>query len=148
VQPQPTPSSLYCLENARSPEQRAKMEHLASTGVCFMCPPFLAQHNYVEFMSGFWSMTWNAYPYEQTLTHLLLVPHKHVTRMDQLEVDAFTDLHQVLAEAIRRCNIEYYGLAARNGDCVHMGSTVAHLHIHLMVPLHNPKNPLRMRFSQ
>jgi len=143
--------SLYCFENVRTAEQRAEMERLDAAGICLFCPEHLAAHPRQEllFSTGHWNVTPNAFPYAGTSLHLLLVPHLHVSDLLALPDDARNDFWTALAEVSRRYGLESYGVGARNGDPRLSGATIAHLHVHVLVPAAVDGSPaVRMRFSR
>lgn len=141
--------SLYCFENVRTPEQLAEMKRLDAAGICLFCPEHLASHPRQEilFSTKHWTVTPNAFPYQGTSCHLLLVPHAHVSDLLTLDEEARADFWVALAEVGERYGLHSYGLGVRNGDCRLTGATIAHLHAHLLVPAEDATTPVRMRFS-
>ena len=75
----------------------------------------------------------NDYPYVGTVQHFLLVPREHVSALTELSGDSQLGFWNALEYVARTYNLEYYGLACRNGDMRFSGATIAHLHIHVIV---------------
>jgi ATP adenylyltransferase len=96
-----------------------------------------------------WIVTPNRFPYGGTKTHLLLVPTAHVTDLLDLPAEAQADYWSVLGWVRDHLNLEYYGLAARNGDCRYTGGTISHVHVHVLVgDVEDPEHqPVRVRLS-
>lgn len=141
--------ALYCLDNARTDEQRARMVALEAQGICLFCAEGLA----LEGQSGplletsSWTVVDNDFPYQGSRRHLLLIPRAHVHDLVELDSTAQSEFWQVLKAARELCETSHYGLGVRNGDCAATGATIAHLHVHLLVAADLGDRPLRMRFS-
>jgi ATP adenylyltransferase len=141
-------SELYCLANARHEEQVQRMQALMNDNVCFFCPAGLAMFPSEEAPlaeAAHWLALKNDYPYRGARFHALLVPRAHVRDLADLESDALVELKSVLREVKRLAAADAYGLGARNGPCESTGGTIAHLHLHFLVPEGDVS--LRMRFS-
>jgi ATP adenylyltransferase len=143
--------ALYCIENARAPEQQARMRALEQAGLCLFCADGLAAYGspagpVVE--TPFWLAVDNDFPYAGARRHLLLIPRAHVVDLVELDAATRTDFWDLLASVRAAIGAEDYGLGVRNGDCAATGGTIAHLHLHLLVPDPDAGDrPLRMRFS-
>jgi diadenosine tetraphosphate (Ap4A) HIT family hydrolase len=94
-------------------------------------------------------VTPNAFPYQGTKLHLLVVPHQHANDMLDLDDEALGDFWTALRLIRERFGLDHYGLGARNGNCSFTGATIAHVHAHVVVgdPALDPEVPVRMRFS-
>lgn len=143
--------SLYCTDNHRTAGQLAEMERLEAAGTCLFCPEALHghQHQQVIFETAHWAVTPNEFPYAGTRLHLLVVPHRHVGDVLDLDDEALGDFWTALRWIRERFDLGHYGLGMRNGDCRFTGATIAHVHAHVLVgdPELNPEVPVRMRFS-
>jgi diadenosine tetraphosphate (Ap4A) HIT family hydrolase len=142
--------TLYCRENARTPEQRAEMDRLDAAGVCLFCPEHLTTHprQRVLFSTSHWHATPNEFPYQGTSLHLLLVPHQHVSDFLELPEAARNDFWVALAELAKRYDLRSYALVSRNGDPRRNGATITHLHAHVLVTSEAPDAPpVRVSFS-
>jgi diadenosine tetraphosphate (Ap4A) HIT family hydrolase len=142
---------LYCTDNYRTEEQLAEMRRLEAAGICLFCPESLREHarQRVIIQTRHWSVTPNAFPYQGTRLHLLLVPDQHVNDMLDLEEEALGDFWTAMREIRRRYDLDHYGLGVRNGNCTFTGATITHVHAHVLVgdPDLDPEVPVRMRFS-
>jgi diadenosine tetraphosphate (Ap4A) HIT family hydrolase len=127
------------------------MERLEAAGICLFCPSGLrASHRQRMLLeTSHWTVTPNEYPYRGTSFHALLVPHKHVSDMLDLDAESQQDFWNALAAVRERYGLTYYGLGVRNGDCRFTGGTIAHVHAHVMVgdATSADEVPVRMRFS-
>jgi ATP adenylyltransferase len=142
----------YYFANYRTEEQLAEMRRLEATGVCLFCPTNLGQNQEVVHRTDHWSVTPNRFPYRDTRLHLLLVPHAHVTDILDLEPAAQADFFTALGWVRGQHDLRYYALDSRCGDdaCAHGGSTIRHLHVHVIVgdvddPAHQP---VKVKVSQ
>ena len=86
--------SLDCTGNYRTEEQLEEMRRLESAGICLFCPAALREHarQRVTFETMHWAVTPNAFPYQGTRLHLLVVPHQHATDMVDLDDEVLADL--------------------------------------------------------
>jgi diadenosine tetraphosphate (Ap4A) HIT family hydrolase len=142
---------LYHVAAGRSDEQRAYMEELEAAGVCVFCPEHFADHHRepVEFSGEYWYVTKNDYPYEGTVAHYLIVPHRHVSSFDELPNAAGAELWAIK----RRLKEELAGLAVatatveRSGDMRFNGGSVAHLHTHFVALDESPDKTVKFRVS-
>lgn len=141
-------TGLYHLGNARCDEQRAYMRQLEADGICLFCPQALADdpNQVVVHRTAHWAVTPNRFPYRDTIRHLLFIPDEHVADLVELSVRAQQDFWVALEWARRRYGFTYYGLAARNGDPMRTGGTIAHLHMHVIVGDPNG-GPVRFKVS-
>lgn len=142
--------SLYCFDNARSPEQLAEMRRLDAAGVCLFCPDYLTRQSrqQVLFSTKHWTVTPNEFPYPGTSLHLLLVPHQHAADLLELSEEVRGDFWVALSAIAERHGLRHYGLGVRNGDCRFTGATIRHVHAHMLVSANQDgAPPVRMRFS-
>lgn len=142
---------LYCTDNYRTEEQLAEMRRLEEAGICLFCPAALRSHadQRIAFETRHWAVTPNAFPYQGTKLHLLVVPHQHVNDMLDLDDEALADFWAALRQIRAHYGLDHYGLGVRNGNCSFTGATIAHVHAHILVgdPSLEPEVPVRMRFS-
>ena len=143
--------ALYCTDNYRTQEQLDEMRRLEAAGICLFCPGSLRTHARHEVLleTPHWSVTPNAYPYKGTSLHLLVVPHRHVSDMLDLDDEAGADFWAALRQIRERFGLDHYGVGVRNGNCSFTGATIVHVHAHILVgdPSAEPEVPVRMRFS-
>jgi ATP adenylyltransferase len=143
--------SYYCLENYRTAEQLAAMRELEAQGVCLFCPDGLSRQarQQILFQTRHWTVTPNEFPYPGTALHLLLVPQQHAADLLDLDENVRQDFWTALAQVRSRCELGYYGLGVRNGDCRFTGATIRHVHAHVLVGEADQDTTavVRMRFS-
>jgi ATP adenylyltransferase len=143
--------TLYCKENHRTPEQLAEMERLEADGLCLFCADGLrtVARQKILFQTPHWIVTPNEFPYPGSRLHLMLVPHRHVGDILDLDAEAQAGFWTALGWVRDRYELTYYGLGMRNGDCRYTGATVRHVHAHVLVgdPAVAATTPVRMRFS-
>src|ERR1700761_3035859 len=90
--------SLYCTSNYRTAEQLAEMRRLEEAGGCLFCPAALREHarQRVTFETRHWMVTPNAFPYQGTALHLLVIPKQHANDLLDLEDEALADFWAAL----------------------------------------------------
>lgn len=139
--------SFYHFENSRGEAQTAEMRRLDAAGVCLFCPGHLEEAQEVLHRSDHWAVTPNRFPYPDTALHLLLVPDEHVTGMARLSPPARLDYFTALEWVEAKFDLAFYGIGVRNGDSPLTGSTVKHLHVHVIVG-EADRDPVRFKMSR
>lgn len=140
------------MSNHRTAEQLAEMRRLEAAGICLFCPGDPREEipeRTVVWESERWTVLPNDFPYKGTMLHLLVVPHRHVNDMLDLDEESLSEFWDVLKVIRERFNLDHYGLGVRNGNCSFTGATIAHVHAHILVgdPAADPEVPVRMKFS-
>lgn len=142
---------LYHLEAARSEEQRQKMVDLEEAGVCVFCKEHLEAHQAepVEWTGEYWAVVKNAYPYQGSRFHYLLVATRHVRDIAQLPYAAGAELFSVVCRLNESLGIESGAVVIRTGDMRGNGGSIEHLHIHYIVgDVSDPDHqPIRVKIS-
>lgn len=126
---------MYCLDNARHPDQLAAMRAAMDAGICVFCPEHLhtdPNQKVLHRRSG-WTVVPNRYPYAGAGLHLLLIPDDHVCDLGDLDVDDGPGLISAVRWAKSTYGYAGAALATRIGDLEHTGATIEHLHLHLVV---------------
>jgi diadenosine tetraphosphate (Ap4A) HIT family hydrolase len=140
---------LYDLDAARSPEQRAYMEELEAKRICVFCLEHVeASHAHpIEHRGEHWFVTKNAFPYEGTDAHYLIIPVRHVTSFDELPDEAGTELWSI--KRMLKSNLSPLSTATieRSGDMRFNGGSVAHLHTHFVALSPQPSHTVRFKVS-
>lgn len=134
--------SLYYLPNARFLDQARRMAQLEEAGTCLMCRPDKPLHT-----TAHWAVLTNDYPYRGAAVHLIVASREHVTALTDLDVAAFADLHRVLRWVQDTFEPAGWGLAARNGQPARSGASIAHLHLHVIVPDRDVTDGVRVKFG-
>jgi ATP adenylyltransferase len=143
------PTDLYCLDAARSEEQRRYMEGLEAKGLCIFCPDHVAelQREPIEHSGEHWYVKQNDYPYEGALAHYLIVSQTHVVSFDELPDEAGAELWAIKRELKSRLEPVAFATVERSGNMLYNGGSVAHLHIHLVALEQSPTATVRFRVS-
>lgn len=126
------------LENARLEEQRRVMEQIVKDGLCPFCKENLSRYhkNPIE-RREHWLVTDSQWPYDRTDHHILLISRTHAEKMEELEAEAKAELLEIVEELIKARDIPGGGFCMRFGEPARSGSTVNHLHAHVIVPEEN-----------
>ncbi len=127
------------LEHAREDEQRKVMEDIVADKVCPFCPEHLLRFHArpVLYENDHWVLTENQWPYQQSQLHLLCIAKRHIISPAELVDDEWTGFGVLMHWACTEYNIPGGGLLMRFGESGYSGSTVQHLHGHLIVPPHH-----------
>jgi diadenosine tetraphosphate (Ap4A) HIT family hydrolase len=143
------PDPLYCLEAARSSEQRLYMEGLAEAGICIFCPEHVAgqQREPIEHSGRHWYVKKNDYPYEGALAHYLIVSQAHVLSFDELPDEAGAELWAIKRALKSQLQPAAFATVERSGNMLYNGGSVAHLHVHLVALGATPAATVRFRVS-
>jgi ATP adenylyltransferase len=139
----------YNLKSARSEAQRKNMKELAAAGRCFMCYENLTEYenNRIEFETDHWIITPNAYPYEHTSLHLLVIARRHVKTMSDLTHDERADLTEAIVRVEKHWELDSYAFGLRSGDFRYNGASVEHLHGHIVVGERDPQTFEKVKFN-
>jgi diadenosine tetraphosphate (Ap4A) HIT family hydrolase len=122
-------------KNARTEEQKRLMAQIESDGVC----PFCAEHfktyhpKPIIKETDYWFVTENMSPYEGTTHHILFVyKPEHVTTVEEISPEAQLNLFSLLSDLTTSLGIEGGSFFMRFGNTEYNGSSVEHLHAHLV----------------
>ncbi len=142
------------LDNARVDEQRKVMERIVKNGECPFCSENLCKYHPKPIIleTGHWIVTENAWPYEMTKNHFLLISQRHIESSEELSRDEWADLKGILEILKERFNLTHGTLLMRFGDSSKTGGTVKHLHIQVVQsdpthPNYDSKKGLRTRIG-
>lgn len=127
------------LDNARGDQQRQIMEELQATSECFLCEETIrrvvAKYPGVStspFHHGeHWFVKQNDFPYG-TRHHYIIVPKRHVTKLEDLTVKEFAELQEMVVWVNQRFQLPGGSLFVRYGDMSYTGATLSHLHFHII----------------
>lgn len=140
---------LYCLEAARSEEQRSYMEGLAAAGVCIFCPDHVEaeQREPIEYSGEHWYVKKNDYPYEGAAAHYLIVSQRHVVSFDELPDEAGAELWAIRRRLKSELQAVAFASVERSGNMLYNGGSVAHLHVHMVALERTPSKTVSFRVS-
>ena len=130
---------LQDLSNAREGKQRLIMEELAVTGECFLCQDVILRvaEKYPGVASlpihegKHWFIKHNDFPYQGTKLHVLIVPKRHVTNIEDLEIWEFVELKEMVAWVNTTFAVVGASMILRYGETSYTGATLTHLHFHI-----------------
>lgn len=139
------PSGLN-MQNARTPEQIALMQKIIDDGVCPFCAKHFKKYHPKPVLkeTDFWFFTENMSPYKGTKCHFIFVyKPSHVTKPSDVAPEALADLFALVNWAVDGYKIPGGSFFMRFGDTRYTGSSVEHLHAHLLMgdndaPDHEP----------
>lgn len=132
-------SKFINIVNARNSEQKKVMEDIASNDHCPFCIENLDKYhkNPILKEGKYWLITENQWPYEKVRHQILAIHKTHIEHVNDLSSEAGAELIELFKEQSIKRNIVGGGIAIRfgtNPDKGNYGSSVAHLHAHLIEP--------------
>ena len=127
------------LKNVRRDDQREVMKQIIDDDVCPFCSENLSKYhkNPILHDGDHWLFTMNQWPYDGVKHQYLAISKKHVEHLDDLPPEAGAELFQQFSKLSRENGMRGGGVAMRFGppnEHGSYGSTVAHLHAHLIEP--------------
>ncbi len=122
------------------------MQKIEQDGVCPFCVEYFTKYHPKPIIkeTDSWFLTENMSPYKGTKIHLMFVYKKaHVRFPSEITPESRADLFDLMSYAIETFKIEGGSFFMRFGDTKYNGSSVEHLHAHLVVgdiedPGHEP----------
>lgn len=139
-------------QNARTEEQIALMQKIAEDGVCPFCAEHFRTYHPKPILkeTDYWFFTENMSPYKGTKYHFIFVyKPAHIRSASEMAPEALADLFALINGAISEYNIPGGSFFMRFGDTRYTGSSVEHLHAHLIMGDHDdPKHePVRVKLG-
>ncbi|MEK7646245.1 MAG: hypothetical protein AAB381_00930 [Patescibacteria group bacterium] len=127
------------LANVREEEQLKVMAEINIQGHCPFCTENIQKYHKKPIIKEgkYWFLTENQWPYTNTKHQLLAIHKKHIEHITEMEKEAGAELIELFNEESLKRNIIGGGIAIRfgtNPDKGNYGSTVAHIHAHLIEP--------------
>lgn len=122
------------IENTRSVEMYRRMQILENRGHCYFCEEGQKLFEKVPIHTGkHWYVTDNDNPYKGAVTHVMVVPHRHITLPDELNPDELHELYHEMIPWLRE-KLQIKGASAlfRFGDTKLTGATLHHFHVHFI----------------
>jgi ATP adenylyltransferase len=131
---------LQDLSNAREVMQRQIMEELAQTAECFLCENVITRisEKYKGISTSplhrgnYWFVKNNDFPYKGSKLHLLIVPKRHVSKLEDLLPAEFLELQQMIVWVNTTYNVPGASLFIRYGETSYTGATLSHMHFHVI----------------
>ncbi len=130
------PTSFVDIDNTREKEQVEVMEQIIETGECPFCLENLKKYHRTPIIkeTDHWIFTRNAWPYDNTREHFLVILKTHKESLSELSPEEGADYFALVGWAEKEFEIPGGGLAMRFGDTNYSAGTVKHLHAQLIVP--------------
>ena len=123
------------LEPVKSNEYKDVLKTIKKTGKCPFCKENFKYHKKpILLKKKNWFVTDSSWPYKNTQYHFLIISEKHKENFTQLSISDFSEVSQLIKWATKKYKIRGGGLVLRFGSAIYTGSTVNHLHFHLIVP--------------
>lgn len=120
--------------NARDDEYRQTMKKIVADRTCPLCPPLKWHPNPILKDDSSWLITENSHPYPNSSYHFLIICKRHIELLPELSIKDLKSVLNLAKWATEEFNIKGGGLTMRFGDTLYAGSTIKHLHAHLIVP--------------
>jgi diadenosine tetraphosphate (Ap4A) HIT family hydrolase len=118
---------------AKSGFYKKVLTEVKGAKICPMCT--LKWHtNPILKTQGAWFITETFQPYPNAAMHFLIIGKRHKENLSELAPRDWKEISALQKWAIKKYKIQGGGIAMRFGDTAHTGATVAHLHMHLIVP--------------
>jgi len=120
---------------AKSKEYKDVLKTIKKTGKCPFCKENFKYHKKpILFKKKNWFITKSSWPYKNTQYHFLIISEKHKEDFTQLNTSDFSEVLELIKRATEKYKIKGGALTLRFGKAIYTGSTVNHLHFHLIVP--------------
>jgi diadenosine tetraphosphate (Ap4A) HIT family hydrolase len=99
-------------------------------GRCPFCEENLSAHHTepVLFRNKSWIVTKNAWPYEGSKHHFLLIAREHVENADKASLETWKDLGSAYRKLCKTYALPGATLLMRSGNTRYTGASVQHLH--------------------
>ncbi len=123
-------------DEARTNEQKELMAQIEADGVCPFCEEHFRQYHPKPIIkeTDSWFFTENMSPYEGTKHHFIFVYKKaHVISPTEITPESRAELFELIDWAIQEYDIVGGSFFMRFGEGGWNGSSVEHLHTHLIV---------------
>lgn len=130
-----TPAAGLDHKEARTQEQKKLMAQIEADGVCPFCEAHFRKYHPKPIIkeTNSWFLTENMSPYEGTTQHYIFVyKPKHITFPSEMTEESRLELFDLVEWAIHEYNIPGGGFFMRFGEGGYNGSSVEHLHAHII----------------
>jgi diadenosine tetraphosphate (Ap4A) HIT family hydrolase len=120
---------------ARKKEYKKIIQKIIIDGKCPFCRENFKYHkNPILKKTKSWFITKSSWPYENAEHHFLIISEKHKENFKDLTLKDFKEVKNIVNWTVKKFKLKGGGLTLRFGNSDHTGSTVNHLHFHLIVP--------------
>lgn len=132
---------------AKKGEYKEVISAIIKEGKCPFCPENFKYHkNPILKNTKNWIITKSSWPYKNTREHIILIPKKHKENFKELSINDFKEIISLVNWANKKFKIAGGGLTLRFGNTDYTGSSVAHLHFHLITPKLKNKKSIPVNF--
>jgi diadenosine tetraphosphate (Ap4A) HIT family hydrolase len=143
------------IQNSRGAEQTKRMELAERNKICPFCTQGLKEIHKLPIIkktTNFF-ITKNAFPYDGTDHHFLIISKKHYTEISKIKTKEWGEIGSLFAFIAKKEKISGGGLFLRFGELGKNGSTIKHIHFHVisgnsddMEPEHK-RDPLKVKLG-
>jgi len=126
---------LVRVENARQKSYADTLKRIDEGGYCPFCEDhFIKNHTKpILFKTKYWIVTTNAWPYDFTKNHFLLVYRpEHVIDSLELPARAYANISKIIKRLKKEHNLGPSTLLMRSGDMSKTGASVKHIHAQII----------------
>ncbi|MDP3093418.1 MAG: HIT domain-containing protein [bacterium] len=132
--------SFVDINNAKRKDYKKVISRIKLDKKCPFCPENFRYHKKpILKRKNNWFLTENSWPYKNSRYHFIICPKKHKETISELTKADMESVIFLAGWAIRRFRIKGGGLMARFGDSRLSGTSVTHLHFHIVSPQENKK---------
>jgi len=109
---------------------------IKETGKCPFCPNNFKYHKHPTLKKrGDWFITKISWPYKNHKCHFIIIKKSHVEDISELKAKDMENILFLSKWAVKEFKLKGGGLCMRFGDTNFTGSTVCHIHAHLITPI-------------
>jgi len=120
---------------AKDEKYHGVLSQIEKAGVCPFCPEnFLWHTEPILRREGSWFITKNFRPYQNSQHHFMLISTAHKEKFSEITPEDWANLGALINWTVNEYKILGGALAMRFGETSYTGSTVCHLHAHVIVP--------------
>jgi diadenosine tetraphosphate (Ap4A) HIT family hydrolase len=115
---------------------------ILNAGHCPFCAEHLLKYHTKPILKTgtYWIVTKNAWPYEGTSHHFLLVSVPHIESISAVSKESWHELHSHITYLEKKFKLKGKSLLMRSGETQMTGASVRHLHAQLIVGTPRNKN--------
>ncbi len=120
-------------DNSKRGDYAKVIDEIAKNKICPFCPEHVTRiHPKPIEEKKYWLVTDNAYPYKTVKQHMLLIHREHIEHVNELSVEAWIELKEILKEVSEKRDISGGAFMMRFGETRYTGASVSHLHAQIV----------------
>jgi len=122
------------LNNARKKNQADVMKKILNDGTCPFCEKNIEKYHSkpILFKTERWIVTENAWPYNGTKKHWLIIYKFHIENIKEIDEKGWKDIGEIFNRLDKEEGLDYGVFLMRFGDTTKTGATVLHVHLQLV----------------